>query len=320
MTTTTASHVCQQLLNQLRLSNLNFIVSETPYSAQIFLRKRFLKELNGPEPDFNSYCEVQIQVEALREENNTLRNEISDLKLSSASEKETIKLLEDKLARAEEASLKIFEKAKLDTSTLKNVNKNQNKELEECRRDLNNKVKILKQKEKEIQKLDSKCENLNINLKAAKSELKMTKSDLDKEKKIKVSKKKLSDKEFTNESNNNRNGEFKEPSLGKEVLATDIISSTASVSPSNTPPGSPPSPTKPLDSNLEIRNVSIAASCSGVNSVQLFPLKPPTAETPTQPPPTQSTMASPSTAITADYITGINQINLGPRLNDLSKF
>ena len=45
---TSAQDVCHQLLNHLRLSNLNFLVSETPFSAQIFLRKRFVKEATGP--------------------------------------------------------------------------------------------------------------------------------------------------------------------------------------------------------------------------------------------------------------------------------
>ena len=45
---TSATAVCQLILNQLRSSNLNFIVSETPYSAQIMLRKRFVKEASGP--------------------------------------------------------------------------------------------------------------------------------------------------------------------------------------------------------------------------------------------------------------------------------
>ena len=51
--TVSAQEVCHQLLYQLRQSNLNFQVSETSYSAQILLRKRFLKESLGPAPYFN---------------------------------------------------------------------------------------------------------------------------------------------------------------------------------------------------------------------------------------------------------------------------
>ena len=45
-----AQLICQQLLpDQLRYSNLNFFLSETPYSAQIILRKPFVKECSGPD-------------------------------------------------------------------------------------------------------------------------------------------------------------------------------------------------------------------------------------------------------------------------------
>ena len=38
-----AHEACHHLLHQLRLSNLHFVISETPYSAQIMLRKRFFE-------------------------------------------------------------------------------------------------------------------------------------------------------------------------------------------------------------------------------------------------------------------------------------
>ena len=45
-----AQLICRQLLpDQLRYSNLNFFLSETPYSAQIILRKPFVKECSGPD-------------------------------------------------------------------------------------------------------------------------------------------------------------------------------------------------------------------------------------------------------------------------------
>ena len=41
-----AQTICENLVTQIKRSNLNFILSETPYSVNISLRKRFLKEIN----------------------------------------------------------------------------------------------------------------------------------------------------------------------------------------------------------------------------------------------------------------------------------
>ena len=36
--------VCENLINDVKASNLNYLVNETPYSAFITIRKRFTKE------------------------------------------------------------------------------------------------------------------------------------------------------------------------------------------------------------------------------------------------------------------------------------
>ena len=44
MTSPSSPHdICDQILQGIRASQINFVISETPYSAQICLRKRFLK-------------------------------------------------------------------------------------------------------------------------------------------------------------------------------------------------------------------------------------------------------------------------------------
>jgi septal ring factor EnvC (AmiA/AmiB activator) len=62
---------------------------------------------------------------------------------------------------------------------LKNSSKNNTCEAESGQRDLNLKIKTLKQKEKEILKLEGKCENLADNLRKCKADI----SNLRKEKK-----------------------------------------------------------------------------------------------------------------------------------------
>ena len=41
---TRAHTVCEQMLSILKSSNLNYIVKETPYSAFVTIRKRFVKD------------------------------------------------------------------------------------------------------------------------------------------------------------------------------------------------------------------------------------------------------------------------------------
>ena len=196
-----ASEVYHQLIKKLRLSNLNFLLSETPYSAQIIIRKRFLKDVTCPDPSFDVSAANETIVkdyEILKESNCLLENEISELKLVSERDKENIAILEEKVVKAEAAALKSFEKSNIELSTLKKTNKSLNSNLEEVKRELSLKNKQLKQKEKEIHKSDVKCENLSCNLKKVKDELSSLKQE-----RRKYFKKKLVNHEEASESNNN---------------------------------------------------------------------------------------------------------------------
>ena len=39
-----ANQVCEQILNYVKASNLNYLINETPYSSVITVRKRFTKD------------------------------------------------------------------------------------------------------------------------------------------------------------------------------------------------------------------------------------------------------------------------------------
>ena len=180
--TVSAQEVCHQLLYQLRQSNLNFQVSETPYSAQILLRKRFLEESLGPAPYFNlpstqNNHDLEDQLDTFAEENTVLLNRLADLEQTRKSERDTVKILEEKVAKVEAAALKSFEKSALEISTLKNANKNLNLELESERKENKQKAKVTKDKEREIQKLETKCENLTNNVRSMKVEMKSLKAE-----------------------------------------------------------------------------------------------------------------------------------------------
>ena len=55
------------------------MISETPYSAQIMLRKRFLKEASGPGASFDIGVDDSDHGRVLASENALLRTELGDL-------------------------------------------------------------------------------------------------------------------------------------------------------------------------------------------------------------------------------------------------
>ena len=169
-----AQSVCQQLLSQLKLSNLNYVVTETPYSAQINIRKRFLKELSEANPAFFS---SDMNLKKLTEENIALKAEIECVKTARNVEKDKVKALEGKIDGIKAEALKAHEKAKDESFTLKSVIRKLNTELDHHKSDLNQTSKNLKLKEKEVKKYEVKLENLEATVKDVRHENKILKAD-----------------------------------------------------------------------------------------------------------------------------------------------
>ena len=164
--------ICQQLLSQLRLSNLNFLLSETPYSAQIILRKRFVKECLGPEAAFllaPDQIDNKNEVINLREEIVNLKKELEALEIARNVEKDKEKILEEKIGNIEAEALKAYKKQEAEISTMKNLNRNLNTEIDKLKSEMSSKIKSCKQKDKEVHRLENKCDNLASNLKQTKS-------------------------------------------------------------------------------------------------------------------------------------------------------
>ena len=101
-----ASHVCENLLNNVKSSNLNYLVNETPYSAYITIRKMFIK----------NYIQVKDPVES---NNATLAQEVhsNDNEIECDRLKSELKLVKKELHDAK-SNLEGYEK--------ENVSLNQN--------------------------------------------------------------------------------------------------------------------------------------------------------------------------------------------------
>ena len=234
-----AQSVCQQLLSQLKLSNLNYVVTETPYSAQINIRKRFIKELSEANPAFVS----DMSVKKLTEENMTLQAEIECVKTAKNVEKDKVEALEGKIHDIEVEASKAHEKAKDENSTLKSIIKKLNTELDHHKSDLNQISKNLKHKEKEVKKFEVKAENLENTVKEVRHENKILKADT---KRLEKSLKLVND-HGRNATQGSVSGKYK---LEKQKNVNDSnqnillvhSNSTDSIPPSPPPPGSSSSP------------------------------------------------------------------------------
>ena len=109
--------VSQQLINHLRLSNLHFKMTETPYSAQIILKKRFLKEASGPSVEMlqsvPGLADQEFRDQNLHDQNmfllkeiSKLNNQIKEEEFVNSKSNETVALLTEKLGKAEDCALK----------------------------------------------------------------------------------------------------------------------------------------------------------------------------------------------------------------------
>ena len=122
-----AYETCELVLSQIRTSNLNFSIKESPFSALISLRKTFIRNKIGEklfyrgensDPD---HLGISAQLKTLREENEFLKDELDKTKCSE-TEFKTI---------AHELGLKL-EKSKVEISELWVQNNLKEKALEDC--------------------------------------------------------------------------------------------------------------------------------------------------------------------------------------------
>ena len=93
----TAHQVCENLLFQVKNSQLNFHLSETPYSINLSLRKRFLKESTRSQA---LNLSLAIPDAALYKENETLKTLLKEKETEIEAFKGTINIIENKVEHA----------------------------------------------------------------------------------------------------------------------------------------------------------------------------------------------------------------------------
>ena len=176
-----ANDACRHVLDQLRHSNLNFLVTETPYSANIVLRKSFVKTLKTPWPaSLSSKPVIQNSenvIENLEREIFALKDALGKSQANLKTSKDSCGVLEQKIAIIEASALKTYEDKKSEENTNKIVIKKYSDEIHALKKDLNDSKKLIKTKERENLKLENKCENLDINAKKFKADITQMKAE-----------------------------------------------------------------------------------------------------------------------------------------------
>ena len=98
-----AHKVCEQMLCILKSSKLNYLVKETPYSAFITIRKRFLKDIScvtlASEDDSPSEADLRRENMILKEKCKELEVEVGYLNI----DKENMELANDALEKENKA-------------------------------------------------------------------------------------------------------------------------------------------------------------------------------------------------------------------------
>jgi hypothetical protein len=75
-------NACGQILFSLRMSKLNYVVKETPYSAYVTIRKKFIQSHEAIQPPFTNISDEKDNIS--KKEMNSLKERNKDLETKNA--------------------------------------------------------------------------------------------------------------------------------------------------------------------------------------------------------------------------------------------
>ena len=162
----------RELVEKLYESDLHFHMSETPFSAQILIRKKLLKNSKN-----SASTTASTVATSTSEMIDSLKNQIMQLEKNIEESSEVNNMLQNKLGKAEAHALKVYEDKKTEVDTLKITLKKSDQEARKLKKELEDEQRITKEKEKMLKKLENKCENLTTNIKNVRTELQRVKNE-----------------------------------------------------------------------------------------------------------------------------------------------
>ena len=163
-----ASETSDQLLLLIRASNLNFKIAENPYSVQICMIKRFVKEFHAPAPLFLANSQghdvesddSENLLEDLKEKVILTQKQLEESETRNETARDTI--AESKIEKSESDILEVLVKNNEDKKWKKSrFLRNKVIELSRLKTDATEMSKVLKSKEKEINSLETKSKTEN---------------------------------------------------------------------------------------------------------------------------------------------------------------
>ena len=160
---TPASITCSKVLNTIKTSQLDFYLQETPYSAFITIRKKYVKSFKSDTVN----VETENGIEELKRENENLRNCVREKTAELETYQDTVLVLEEKLEKAEKDMLKHFDNSKIQKSKhsdevnlLKSIKQKDNDTISVLTSNLSRNKTEIKSLHKEVYNLEKKNETL----------------------------------------------------------------------------------------------------------------------------------------------------------------
>ena len=179
----TANSVCNQVLQIIKESNLNFLINETPYSAFVTIRKKFVRscaevtlekevihEKSAREDIPNN--ELEDKFEALVVENNNLKEKLIQLESENKTMNIRLEIAKGQLSNKTDA----FEEAVNDNKAISEKSAAFIRELKQAKMRLSNLEKGDKEKDDNLIMLEMTLNNRDLEIKHLKIELESMKT------------------------------------------------------------------------------------------------------------------------------------------------
>ena len=183
-----AGEACDAVMSFIKMSQLDFLFQETPYSSFITIRKKLRKDSNNRAGAALATKNTVDIIEGLKKENDTLKNILEEKEAQFKAAREESTLLLQKLQKAEkemfnycEDNVKLNKKSAEETVKLKAALKEKSDAIVAHMVDDSNTRKTIKTLEKSIHNSENKIKNLEEkieSMKSSKSELKKERDKL----------------------------------------------------------------------------------------------------------------------------------------------
>ena len=207
-TTMLASRTFDKILQEIRSSNLNFQLQESPFSAQISLKKSLVKERNGsirPHPTVSSMSCKDLKIEALETRANNLEEDLKSIQNKYARSVDDLEEAEKKIKELEDQISKpIKSEHDQEVFDLEIKNNSLREEIVDLEKSVDVKIKVSERLKKELGESKKKAEkDKAAMIKAHRVEVKSWRKDLGEERKQRLKLEKLLEKKLHNSVGSN---------------------------------------------------------------------------------------------------------------------